>query len=233
MEQVSKDDFDPDSVIDKSVTTVTKKLSEEGFNIPLTVTRGNQQGVYGVVSGPPGLIPVGWTVVISPVNATDLNKPQPSDHCGDVHKTGNNGIGDDSRSIAFNVVILDTQGRERSLQELLQRENGEGLGISLTYSMTESERDRFSAKDLRYIYLEEGGDSWQLSSDHVDITGGRDGFGNISTTVSHLTSITSHNFSYQRYVNTTVIFSLKALRCCWEQDHLEERVLTTQYGSSP
>jgi len=188
LEPVSKEEFEPDSVIDRSVTTVTKKLFVEGFDIPLTVTRDNQQSTYGVVSVPPGLIPVGWAVVISPVNQTELDKPKPSDDCGEG-QTDNGGSAERIRSIAFNMVILDNRARERSLQELLQRDrSGEGLGISLTYSLTKSERERFSAKDLRYIYLEEGGDSWQLSSDQVKISGVSDGFGNISTTVAHLTS---------------------------------------------
>jgi len=136
------------------------------------------------ISIPPGLIPVGWSVVISPVNNTDLKKPKPSsDNCGGDQQSSDVEI----NSIAFNMVILDDRGRERSLQQLLERSrDGQGLKITLAYSMTDSERKNFRVNDLKFIFLEEGDKSWQVSSEDVDITG--NGFGNITTTINHLTS---------------------------------------------
>jgi len=186
---ISKGDFDPNVEIDKTTTQITKEEFKQGIDIPLTVTQGDNQKSYGEISIPPGLIPVGWTVVISPVNQTDLDKPKPSSSSGncdnkeDQETTSDRGI----KSIAFNMVILDNRGRERSLRQLLESSNtGQGLGISLTYSMTKSDRKDFNVKDLRLIFLEEGDESWQVSGEDVEITG--NGFGNFTTTINHLTS---------------------------------------------
>jgi len=136
------------------------------------------------------LIPVGWRVVISPVNQTDRNKPKPSsssDNCDDKKEDTTN---DEAiKSIAFNMVILDDRGWERSLQQLLEHsKTGEGLRITLTYSLIESELKDHNEKDLKFIFLQDGDESWQVSDEDVEITG--ETFGNISTTVYHLTSKT-------------------------------------------
>jgi len=185
---ISKSEFDPNSDIDESITRITKSVFKYGIDIPLTVTQDDgTKSSYGEVSIPPGLVPIGWSVVISPVNQTDLDKPKPystSDSCGggDRHESEEPEI----RSIAFNMVILDDRGRQRPLQELLDKsKSGQGLGITLTYSMPQSQR--MQLRDLKFIFLEEGDDSWRVSAEDIEITG-NNGFGNISTTVNHLTS---------------------------------------------
>jgi len=185
---ITKPNFNSKSEVDKTETGITKAEFKEGIDIPLIVTQrdNKKRWSYGEISIPPGLIPVGWTVAISPVNETDLHKPKPSSGKCDNKGQETESIGG-IKSIAFNIVILDNRGRERSLQQLLERsKTGQGLGISLTYSMTDSDRKDFNEKNLRFVFLQEGDESWQVSGEDVDITG--NGFGNISTTVSHLTS---------------------------------------------
>jgi len=198
---ISKGAFNPDSQIDKSTTQITKEAFKDGVEIPLTVTDGKETSLYGTISIPPGLIPVGWTVVITPVNETDLDKPKPSTS-SDCDKEKGNSSGGEIRSIAFNMVILDDRGRQRSLQELLQKsKSGEGLGITLAYSLTGTDQKKFNTDDLKFIFLQEGDDAWQLAGDQVTISGSGEGFGNISTTVDHLTSIPltiSHLFQLRR-----------------------------------
>jgi len=149
----------------------------------LTVAGDESGAVYGTIVIPPRLIPVGWTIKITPVNESELEKPKPkSDGCAKVDEEEQK-----VDSVAFNMVILDQRGRERSLQKLLERDKSkEGIQITLAYSLTKAQRKTFNPDDLKFIYLQEGDDSWKLSAEDVTVSG--KGFGNITTTINHLTS---------------------------------------------
>lgn len=140
--------------------------------------------MYGSIVIPPELIPVDWTVKITPVNDTELEKPKP-----EVTGCGSDKVDEKDQqvdSVAFNMVILDSKGRQRSLQKLLERNHGDGIEITLAFSLSKSQRDQFNSNDLKFIYLQEGDESWQLSTEDVTVSG--NGFGNITTTINHLTS---------------------------------------------
>jgi len=65
-----------DLKVSKEAVQVTTKLNEDGFIIPLT----RSGKLFGLVTVPSGLIPVGWTILISPVSDEDLKKDTPSQH---------------------------------------------------------------------------------------------------------------------------------------------------------
>jgi len=129
------------------------------------------RGIYGRIHLEPGLIPVGWTVEVLPVNETDLQKPKPSTStCGD-----SNGEAAQAQSavvsLAFNLVIRDSKGRKRSLEELLNARKN-----------SSHNRDR-----LRFGYLRDGDSAWQHLEDNSDVEFEGD-FGNATAVTKHLTS---------------------------------------------
>jgi len=166
-------------------------MFKNGVTIPILAGKYS----YGSITIPPGLIPVGWSVTITAVDKKDLAKPKPtkddgSGGCGDSKKKDSSkdeetgGIA----TIAFDLTIRDEDGKERSLAELLQASKTEGIDIRLVYSISKEQQKRFSEKDLRFIYLENGDEAWNFvdGENKVSKPGS---FGNISTTVDHLTSM--------------------------------------------
>jgi len=195
---VAEQNFKPNSQVDKSTTKITDNVFIEGVEIPLTVSSSRTGGkqtssTYGSISIPPKLIPVGWSVLITPVNETETKKPKPSssnDSCGSSSTDDGEEDTGQFSSLAFNMEIEDERGHQRSLQELLSRsDNSEagGIEITLSYSMTRSQREQFDPSEMKFVYLETGDTEWKLSNEDVRLSGDG-GFGNISTTVNHLTS---------------------------------------------
>jgi len=180
---VTERDFRYNATVRKSSTRITKQLFKDGFDVLLV--EENSGTVYGTVHIPSELIPIDWYLIISVVNETDWEKPKPElkNVCGD------NSDFETAVAIQFKMVVLDSNKDLRSLQELFDHrgQGKDGITITLVYSMTRSQRqDDCDSKDLVFIFLEEGGDSWQLSQDKVEATGTV--FGNVSVTVKHLTS---------------------------------------------
>eukprot|EP01102_Stenamoeba_stenopodia_P011629 TRINITY_DN3595_c0_g2_i1.p1 TRINITY_DN3595_c0_g2~~TRINITY_DN3595_c0_g2_i1.p1 ORF type:complete len:623 (-),score=111.54 TRINITY_DN3595_c0_g2_i1:206-2074(-) len=178
--------FYSNAVLLESTTRVTESDHEDGFSVLILFKHKQRLYLYGVVTFPPKLIPVGWVVRITAVEQDDLEKPKPG-------KNKSCGENDDDHtgqlvSIAFDLVIRDDKGHERTLQELLKHTNEKGISIELVYALTEDQQDCFDRKkkELRFIYLEDGDDSWSFVDDGDSIE--RNTFGNISTTVNHLTS---------------------------------------------
>jgi len=192
---VEEKDFDPEAPIQPTKTVITEETFKTGVTIPLTVSGGDQPGaVYGTIVVPPRLIPVGWTIKITPVNESELEKPKPKSSSDNQCDSTIDEEEQRVDSVAFNMVILDQRGRERSLQKLLEREHSkEGIRITLAYSLNKAQRKSFSPDDLKFIYLQDGDESWKLSADDVTVSG--KGFGNITTTISHLTSKKEFNIT--------------------------------------
>jgi len=166
-------------------------MFKSGVTIPILAGEFS----YGAITIPPGLIPAGWSVTITAVEKNDLKKPKPTKDdnsgCGD---SNNKDSSDDNETgelatVGFDMTIRDENGKERSLANLLQKASDtEGIGIRLVYSLTKEQQMRFSEKDLRYIYLENGDEAWKfVDAENKILKPGS--FGNITTTVDHLTSM--------------------------------------------
>jgi len=165
----------------------------------LVATFRGKEGIYGLVTVPPGLLPVGWSITLSQLNETDLEKPKPAEkscHSPSKESQAQEGL----VTVAFDMVIRDDQGRERPLQDLLKEakpgsEAAKGLGINLIYFLTPEQRQILNQGDgeLKYIYLDNGDESWNLLGEETSTKGGS--FGNATTSVNHLTSEFSLCFS--------------------------------------
>jgi len=154
--------------------------------VPLLVRgKGNLFYEYGTVSIPPKLIPVGWSVEIKRVNASDQSKPKPSSKAGDCDKE-NKQSSQDPVTISFDLVIKDEKGRERKLQDLLKARESRGIELSLQYLLKDKQTN---SEALRYIYLDDGEPEWSFLDE--DTKSGNDDFGRANTTLKHLTSKSS------------------------------------------
>jgi len=90
-------------------------------------------------------------------------------------------------SIPFNLVIKDSQGRERTLEELLNaRENSKGIELQLVYDLSKFD-GRPDQGRLQFGYLRDGDSAWNLLEGTSPIAFDQD-FGNATATTNHLTS---------------------------------------------
>jgi len=185
---VTRDEFSKNTAILGTSQKITRKDYQSGFTIDVTGPgkSGQKQPVfsYGSVRVPSGLIPVGWTVDIYSVNETDLEKPKPTKkRCSDGNVEGSDEA--EIVSVAFNLVIRDEKGRERSLEALLKKRGKEGLGLELSYSLSKEQRS--SDNSLQFGYLRDGDPSWKFLEDTQDISAKHE-FGRAKGTTNHLTS---------------------------------------------
>ena len=227
---VTPNQFNTGAKVKPSMTLITKEMHQDGVVIPIVA--GSNKLSYGSVTIPPQLIPAGWTVTITAVNQTDLAKPKPqsspSSQCGSDPKNAEESEGD-MVTIAFDMIIRDQRGKERTLQELLKRKRhlGEGIQIKLSYSMTSEQKKLFDSdkRTMQFIYLEDGNDAWREVDSETKFSGGK--FGSVTTTVDHLTS----KFVWSRIVkmssSSKVTFNsvtYQVLLHCW---HWEALVVAT------
>eukprot|EP01102_Stenamoeba_stenopodia_P017175 TRINITY_DN6118_c0_g1_i1.p1 TRINITY_DN6118_c0_g1~~TRINITY_DN6118_c0_g1_i1.p1 ORF type:complete len:680 (-),score=127.69 TRINITY_DN6118_c0_g1_i1:169-2208(-) len=180
---VKQNNYSPNARLEPVSTKITKSNAKKGIDIDLVATGSDQQShIYGSVHLEANLVPVGWTVEVLPVNETDLQKPKPTSKCGDSNDDEESVI----VSLAFNLVIKDEEGRERSLEDLLDARANKGIGLELSYDLsrfdTHSSRDR-----LRFAYLQDGDSAWKLLEDSSNIAFDDD-FGSAKATTKHLTS---------------------------------------------
>jgi len=185
---VPSSQFDPQNAeLTESTTTIKKSTNKNGFEINLVGTGKNGNNYsYGSVQIPPKLVPVGWTVSIYRVSKTDLKKPKPSskDGCGDKKKKKESSS--DVVSIAFNLIIKDQHGKERSLAELMKKTNNkDGIEIELVYGLKSSQQK--SDNKLRFGYLQDGESAWKYL-ENSDYISANKGFGKAKATTKHLTS---------------------------------------------
>jgi len=215
---VSENRFNENANVQTSQTYSNQKNYVTGFQIPLIATLGGKEGIYGVVSVPPGLLPVGWSITLSQLNETELRKPKPSKGvCDSNDKAVQQQEG--LASVAFDMVIRDDQGREKSLQDLLKgvkkdSSASKGLGINLAYLLTPEQRKTLEdgKGELQYIYLDNGDKSWSFLDEKTTAKGGS--FGNATTSVNHLTSKFGRQFSSSFFLFPYSFLFIKVSRYC-------------------
>jgi len=182
VEPVTKDNFDSDARVVPAAVTVTKSTANDDIDIDL-VADGR---LYGSVRLESKLVPVDWTVTVLPVNQTDIQKPKPTSSCDESSEKESNSDRSAIVSLAFNLIITDSKGRERLLEELLDaRRSRRGIALQLTYDLRQFDA-RPSEDYLRFIYLRDGDSAWRKLEDS-DIAF-KDDFGNATATTTHLTS---------------------------------------------
>jgi len=172
---------------------VTKSRSHRGFKLPLNgKAKDRSRHQYGTVVVPPNLLPSGWAIQILRVPEEDLHKQKSgTNECnGDNDNDQSSGEDVDVVSVPFQMIILDKKGRERSLQEVMNRYEGSArkkkeLELQLLYEFN-SKQARKDGK-LQFGYLESGDDHWKLFENHqVDSKKDRRGVAKVKT--DHLTS---------------------------------------------
>jgi len=149
-----------------------------------------------------GLIPRGWTIIIAPVNHTDLDKDKPErkdkEDCNERKSSS-------LASIAFDMKIKDHKGRQRRLQDLLNKASNGFVHVELSYLVPKDHRDSVHQHSARldYIYLENGDSAWKyLKDQNEDPDEAIPTFGSLSTELDHLTSM-FYNISQIRLLELT------------------------------
>eukprot|EP01102_Stenamoeba_stenopodia_P018582 TRINITY_DN6835_c0_g5_i1.p1 TRINITY_DN6835_c0_g5~~TRINITY_DN6835_c0_g5_i1.p1 ORF type:complete len:945 (-),score=93.12 TRINITY_DN6835_c0_g5_i1:82-2832(-) len=181
---VTRSEFDlKNAELVETSVNVTKSIYRNGVKIDLIAKgRDGRKYKYGDVTVPPQLVPIGWTIDIYRVNSADLNKPKPSkDECGSDKKKNPSEI----VSIAFNMIIRDEHGRQRSLEDLLKKQkDSKGLGLELSYFLDNKQKK--DGKSLKIGYLGDKDSSWKFLDGNDSPV--KDNFGNAKGHTNHLTS---------------------------------------------
>jgi len=184
IQPITKSQFDLEhyQLVEDSLN-ITKDINQQGVKFEIIATGKNgKKYAYGSVSVPAHLIPVGWSVEISRVEHSDLEKPKPSTNC--EGSDNDNTLKSQIVSLAFDLIIRDQHGRQRSLEALLKGENeSKGLELELSYLLENHEKD---GNQLRMGYLGDGDSSWKYLDDKPSTVS--DVFGRKKGTTNHLTS---------------------------------------------